>query len=141
MNPADRSVLIVDDSSTVLRLIEWVLRPVGLRLLPCDGGAAALETLAANPVDLAIVDLNMPGMDGIELVRRIRALPAGADLPIIMLTTERREEDVQRAYEAGVNSYLVKPSTAPVIRYKRMIAESASWEQALAAGGAEGRAR
>jgi two-component system chemotaxis response regulator CheY len=117
MNP-ERTVLLVDDSSTVLRLLEWVLRPAGLKVVSCESGAAALEALAAGPVDLAVVDLNMPGMDGIELVQRIRTLPGGGELPIVMLTTERREEDVHRAYEAGVNAYLVKPSTAPVIRYK-----------------------
>jgi two-component system chemotaxis response regulator CheY len=115
---APRTVLLVDDSTTVLRLLEWVLRPTGLRLLACEGGAAALETVASNRVDLAVVDLNMPGMDGLELVRALRARKETSDLPIIMLTTERREEDVLRAYDAGVNAYLVKPSTAPVIRYK-----------------------
>ncbi len=113
-----KRVLLVDDAGTVRKFIHWSLSPTGIETLQAGDGLAALEILRREPVDLAIVDLNMPGMDGVELTRTIRAMPERRDLPIIMLTTEGREEDRRLALDAGVNAYLVKPSTPAVIRYK-----------------------
>lgn len=113
-----RTVLVVDDSDTVRRMLRWVLSPLGLRILEAPNGALALETLDRETVHLVVADLNMPVMDGIELVRAIRAVPARAALPVIMLTTEQRELDVESAIKAGANLYLTKPSTPAVIREK-----------------------
>jgi two-component system chemotaxis response regulator CheY len=113
-----RTVLLVDDSDTVRRMLEWILRPAGLETVDAPDGLRALEILRDRKVDLAVVDLNMPGMDGIEFLRTVRATPEIRDLPVIMLTTESREEDKRLAYEAGANLYLHKPSTPAVIRYK-----------------------
>ena len=118
MSAAPKVVLLVDDSDTVHRMLEWVLKPTGVGTLKASDGKEGLGVLERNAVDLVIVDMNMPGMDGIEFVRAVRALPDRRELPIIMLTTERREQDVKLAYDAGVNMYLVKPSTPSVIRYK-----------------------
>ena len=117
MTPVKR-VLLVDDSESIRRMLEWILKPLGLETVHAADGMDALKVLERERVDLAIVDLNMPRLDGISFVRDLRANPAWADLPVILMTTERREEDVRRAREAGVNLYLVKPSTPPVIRYK-----------------------
>lgn len=113
-----QTVLVVDDSDTVRRMLRWVLTPLGVRVLEAANGALALETLDREAVNLVIADLNMPVMDGIELIRHIRALPAGAELPVLMLTTEAREQDIQAALKAGASLYLTKPSTPAVIRYK-----------------------
>jgi len=113
-----RTVLVVDDSDTVRRMLRWVLSPLGLRILEASNGSLALEILDREPVNLVVADLNMPVMDGIELVRAIRAVPAHAALPVIMLTTEQRELDVESAMKAGASLYLTKPSTPAVIREK-----------------------
>ena len=113
-----QTVLVVDDSDTVRRMLRWVLTPLGVRVLEAANGALALETLDRESVDLVIADLNMPVMDGIELIRNLRTLPARAELPVLMLTTEAREQDVQAALKAGASLYLTKPSTPAVIRYK-----------------------
>ena len=118
MTAASKTVLLIDDSQTVHRMLQWALKPAGLGTLTATDGKEALEVLAREPVDLVIVDMNMPGMDGVEFVRSVRAMPERRELPIIMLTTERREQDMQLAYSAGVDMYLVKPSSPPVIRYK-----------------------
>jgi two-component system, chemotaxis family, chemotaxis protein CheY len=116
-SPAKR-VLLVDDSGSIRRMLEWILKPLGLETVHAGDGMDALDLLGRQSVDLAIVDLNMPRLDGISFVRELRANAAWGDLPVILMTTERREEDVQRALDAGVNLYLVKPSTPTVIRYK-----------------------
>jgi len=115
-----RTILVVDDSSMVRKFLSWVLKPAGFQVLEAATGAAALQVLAASPVDAAIVDINMPELDGIELVKRIRAGTVKKDLPVIMLTTESREEDRRAALDAGANLFLPKPSTPEVIRYKVM---------------------
>ena len=113
-----RTVLVVDDSETVRRMLRWVLAPLGLRVLDAADGALALDVLGREPVDLVVADLNMPVMDGLELLRSMRAQPALAALPVLMLTTEARERDIQAALKAGASLYLQKPSTPAVIRYK-----------------------
>lgn len=113
-----RTVLIVDDSDTVRKMLRWVLAPTGVRILEAAQGAAGLQVLDREAVDLVIADLNMPVMDGIELLRSIRSHPSHATLPVLMLTTEEREQDVQAALKAGASLYLTKPSTPAVIRYK-----------------------
>jgi len=113
-----KRILLVDDSESIRRMLEWMLKPLGFEISHAVDGVEALEVLRSGPADLAIVDLNMPRLDGISLVREIRTSPAWSELPVIMMTTERREEDVQKALDAGVNLYLVKPSTPAVVRYK-----------------------
>ena len=117
--PAKR-ILLVDDSQSIRRMLEWMLKPLGFEIIHAVDGVDALEQLQAAPTDLAIIDLNMPRLDGISLVREIRTSPRWSEMPVIMMTTERREEDVQKALDAGVNLYLVKPSTPAVVRYKVM---------------------
>ncbi|HLY11139.1 MAG TPA: response regulator [Planctomycetota bacterium] len=118
MNSFSKVVLLVDDSPTVRRMLEWALRSSSLRTLQAVDGVHALEILKVQSVDLAIVDLNMPRMDGIELVRSIRADKALKNLPVILLTTEGREEDREAAIEAGVNLFLSKPAAPALLRRK-----------------------
>ncbi len=118
MTASPRRILIVDDSDSIRRLLDWILRPLGFDLLQACNGLEALDVLRREPVDLAIVDLNMPLMDGISLVREIRATPEWSEMPVIMMSTEGRDEDVRMALDAGVNLYLFKPSSPAVVRYK-----------------------
>jgi two-component system, chemotaxis family, chemotaxis protein CheY len=111
-----KAILLVDDSATVRRMLEWTLRPSGFKILQAGDGLEALEVLKGHDVDLAIVDLNMPHMDGIELIRTVRGDERLKGLPVILLTTENREEDRDLAREAGANLFLSKPSTPSVIR-------------------------
>ena len=113
-----KKVLLVDDSSTVRRMVAYMLKTLPVEILQAENGQQGLDIIRAVDVDLAIVDLNMPVMDGISLVGAVRALPAKSRLPIIMLTTESRDRDMTLAHEAGADLYLVKPSTPSVIRYK-----------------------
>jgi two-component system chemotaxis response regulator CheY len=109
-------VLLVDDSQTVRRMLEWTLKPAGFRTLHAIDGVHALEILKVETVDLAIVDLNMPRMDGIELVRTVRRDEKLKRLPIILLTTESRDVDREMALEAGANLFMTKPSSPMQLR-------------------------
>ena len=115
VSPSAKVVLLVDDSQTVRRMLEWSLRPAGCRTLQAADGLQALEILRIEAVDLAIVDLNMPRMDGLELLRTLRADPKFKGLPVILLTTEGRAPDREAALEAGANLYLTKPSTPALL--------------------------
>jgi two-component system chemotaxis response regulator CheY len=118
VNPFSKLVLLVDDSPTVRRMMEWALKPAGLRTLQACDGVHALDLLKVHSVDLAIVDLNMPRMDGIELIKAIRADEKLKKLPIFLLTTEGRAEDRTLAQEAGADLYLTKPADPETLRGK-----------------------
>ena len=118
MTASTKTVLLIDDSQTVHRMLQWALKPAGVGTVTASDGREGLDVLGRQPVDLVIVDMNMPGMDGVEFVRSVRAMPERKDIPIIMLTTEGRDQDVKLAYDAGVDMYLIKPSSPPVIRFK-----------------------
>ncbi len=111
-------ILVVDDSSTVRKLIINILKGADYETVEAVDGVDALEKLAQEDIDLIIADLNMPRMNGLELIRTIRKDPVYADIPIVMLTTEGSEEDKKRGFEAGANVYLVKPAPPSLILYK-----------------------
>jgi CheY-like chemotaxis protein len=112
-------ILIVDDSATVRKLLTHTLRPKRHQCIEACDGFEALEKLALHPdIRLVISDLNMPNMDGIELIASIRENPQYRDLPIIMLTTEGSSENRRMAFDAGADLYLVKPSPPHIILFK-----------------------
>lgn len=104
-----KTILTVDDASTMRRLIGFTLRGVGHKVLEAEDGKVALATLSTSPVDLIISDLNMPGMSGLELTRKIRLLPQCAKTPILIVTTESQAEVKAQAKQAGANGWIVKP--------------------------------
>ncbi len=104
-----KTILVVDDSKIVLDISEFVLTSAGYDVVTATGGNPAIEVLAGQSIDLALVDINMPGMDGYTLTRTIRQDPQLARLPIIMVTTEAEARDKQQGFDAGANAYLVKP--------------------------------
>jgi two-component system chemotaxis response regulator CheY len=104
-------ILIVDDCPTTRKLIGLSLKSKGFEVVFAENGLDAVEKLAMTPVNMIITDLNMPYMDGLELIKRLRA-DYGSYIPIIMVTTEADDEERVRALEAGANDYLVKPVNA-----------------------------
>ena len=104
-----RNVLVVDDSPSMRQMVSFTLRQSGFEVVEGADGKQGLAAAQANKVDLVISDLNMPEMDGIEMIRQIRGLPAYKFTPILMLTTESREEKKQAGKAAGATGWLVKP--------------------------------
>lgn len=113
-----KCVLVADDSSTVRKFVAFSLRMQGLEVIPAVDGMDALEKASRTKIDLAIVDLNMPNMNGFELIQSLRNSDDYKDLPIIILSSERSEASIQRGKEVGANVYLVKPFDAKMIQYQ-----------------------
>ncbi len=106
------TVLIVDDSATVRAALRRILAEIGLDVLEAPDGNTALGLLDNEPCDAAILDLNMPGMNGIEFIKEVRKLPAYKFMPILFLTTESQQSMRMEAKAAGASGWLVKPATA-----------------------------
>jgi len=102
-------ILIVDDDPRNRRIVETILTAGGYRSLSVDSGAALLAAVAATPPDAILLDLMMPGMDGFEVVRRLRATPATHELPVVMLTAVDDAASRARLAAAGVADFLSKP--------------------------------
>jgi len=107
--------IVVDDSRAMRMLMGRLLKDIGFEVAEAGDGSEALdslrERLAGNPVQLALVDWNMPEMSGIELVEAVRSDPSFAGLRIVMVTTETELSQVSRALDAGADEYLMKPFT------------------------------
>jgi len=110
-----KKALLVDDSTTLLMSVEAVLRKAGWEVQTATGGPEALRKLGSFRPDLILTDLNMPGMDGITLVKEIRKLPQTRFTPILMLTTESLQSKRQEAKAAGATGWLVKPVQAAAL--------------------------
>ncbi len=110
-------ILVVDDFVTMRNITRTFLSELGFtRIEEADDGLTALPLLEAQSFDFLITDWNMPGMTGIELTRAVRANPELAQLPILMVTSEARRDQILAAAEAGVNGYIVKPFTQETLR-------------------------
>jgi len=112
-------ILIVDDFSTMRRIIKNLLRDLGFtNVTEADDGNSALPLLQNGHFDFLITDWNMPGMSGLELLRKVRAEERLADLPVLMVTAEAKREQIIEAARAGVNGYVVKPFTGMALKEK-----------------------
>ena len=113
-------LLVVDDSSTMRRIIKNTLIRLNYKdILEGEDGVQGWEVLDANPdIDMLITDWNMPNMNGLELVKKVRADQRFTEIPIIMVTTEGGKAEVITALKAGVNNYIVKPFTPAVLKEK-----------------------
>jgi len=116
-------ILVVDDSSTMRRIIKNTLARLGYKdIIEGADGVEAWEALQNNPdTEVVITDWNMPNMNGLELVKKIRAEEKYKDMPIIMVTTEGGKKEVITALKAGVNNYIVKPFTPQVLKEKLQV--------------------
>lgn len=104
-----KRILTIDDSKTMRDMLMLTLAGAGFDVLQAVDGADGLEVLARERVDLIITDINMPNMDGYEVIRRVRANPAHRALPILVLTTEGEADKRAIAREAGATGWMVKP--------------------------------
>lgn len=112
-------ILIVDDFSTMRRIIKNLLRDLGFNNThEADDGTTALPMLQSGGYDFLVTDWNMPGMQGIDLLRAVRADENLGTLPVLLVTAESKKDQIVMAAEAGVNGYVVKPFTAATLEEK-----------------------
>jgi two-component system, chemotaxis family, chemotaxis protein CheY len=104
-----KTIMTVDDSATLRQMVCFVLRGDGYEVVEAANGVDALTKLEGRELDLILTDINMPEMDGLELTRRIRALPDYKFVPIVLLTTESHPEKKQEGKAAGATAWIVKP--------------------------------
>ncbi len=115
----DMKILIVDDFSTMRRIIKNLLRDLGFtNTSEADDGTTALPMLQGGKYDFLVTDWNMPGMQGIDLLKSVRADPNLASMPVLMVTAESKKDQIVEAAQAGVNGYVVKPFTAQTLKEK-----------------------
>jgi two-component system, chemotaxis family, chemotaxis protein CheY len=111
--------LVIDDSRAVRRIIGNIMKELGYEVLEAGQGLEGLAQLEAHGAqDIVLVDWNMPEMNGLEFIKAARAIPAYADMPIMMVTTETEMEKMAQAFVAGVNEYVMKPFDKTIILEK-----------------------
>ena len=112
-------VLVVDDFSTMRRIVKNLLRDLGFtNISEADDGSTALPMLQGGDFDFVVTDWNMPGMQGIDLLKAIRADDTLSHIPVLMVTAEAKKEQIVMAAQSGVNGYIVKPFTAATLKTK-----------------------
>jgi len=104
-----RRVIAVDDSVTMRQMVTFTLRQAGYEVVEAADGRDALTKIQSQRVDLVVTDLHMPNLDGIELIKRIRALPTYRFTPVLMLTTESQDRKKAEGQAAGATGWIVKP--------------------------------
>ena len=102
-------ILVVDDSPTIRKFISIALKIKGYEIISASDGMEALELLPNDKIDLVITDLNMPNIDGFNLIERIRSNENFLNTPIIVMSNLSDSEDIERAMQLGANSYIIKP--------------------------------
>ena len=116
------TVLVVDDALTIRKYHKSLLEEIGCEVIEAENGVQALEKLLEHQIQLCLVDVNMPLMDGFTFVSELRKGPEQSDCPVIMITTEARPDDQQKGYRCGVNLYLVKPTAPQILKnYCRLL--------------------
>jgi two-component system, chemotaxis family, chemotaxis protein CheY len=107
-----RQILTVDDSASVRQMVTFTLRKMGYEVVEAVDGQDGLGKVGAGKFDLIITDLNMPNLDGIEMITAVRKLPGYTFVPILMLTTESQAEKKDAGRKAGATGWIVKPFNA-----------------------------
>jgi two-component system, chemotaxis family, chemotaxis protein CheY len=111
-----KKVLVVDDSPTVRQQVSMALKQAGFGVIEASDGIDGAAKVAANPdIGMIILDVNMPGMNGLEMLEKIRESPEHAQLAVIMLTSEGERTLVDRAKKAGAKGWIVKPFKADLL--------------------------
>jgi CheY-like chemotaxis protein len=123
----DKNVLIVDDSPTVRKFVSVSLTMQGFNVVAACDGMDALEKLPQKKFDLVITDLNMPNMDGFELIKALRENQEYKDLPVVILTSLGDEANKEQGARLGVYSYVVKPFSLEKIQYE--VSKYISWTE------------
>ncbi len=118
-DPSQLKFLIVDDFSTMRRIVRGLLKEMGcLHTAEAEDGSVALSMLRANRFDFVVSDINMPVMNGFELLKAIKADEALRHLPVLMVTAEARKEDIVLAAQSGAAGYIVKPFSKAILEDK-----------------------
>ncbi|MBM4053509.1 MAG: response regulator [Planctomycetes bacterium] len=104
-----KTIMTVDDSASIRQMVNFTLKDAGYDVIEAMDGKDALGKLNGASIHMLISDVNMPNMDGIELVRQLRAMPDYRFIPIIMLTTESQDTKKQEGKQAGATGWIVKP--------------------------------
>ena len=118
-NPTDMKFLIVDDFSTMRRIIRGLLKEIGyLNAEEAEDGVVALQMLRNASYDFVVSDINMPNMNGFELLTQIKKDETLRHLPVLMVTAEARKEDIVLAAQSGAAGYIVKPFTKATLEEK-----------------------
>ena len=102
-------ILVADDDVDIRELVEFKLSTMGHDIVAVGDGAAAIDACMAQKPDLAVLDVMMPGVSGLDAIRAIRAEPNLADLPVILLTARAQESDVETGFDSGADDYITKP--------------------------------
>ncbi len=113
-----KTILVAEDSASVRKFITLALKIKGYRVIATQDGMEAMERLPKEKIDLLITDLNMPNIDGLRLIRTIRQDQEYKELPIIILSSLSKDEDIKEGMDAGANSYLIKPFNTKRIQYE-----------------------
>lgn len=108
-SPGGKRVLVADDDPDIRELVSFKLSRSGYVVRTCADGPSVLAEARAGPPDLLVLDLNMPGVSGLDVCRALRAEPGTATIPVIMLTARAQEADVQAGFAAGADDYIRKP--------------------------------
>ena len=115
----DLRFLVVDDFSTMRRIVRGLLKEMGCQHIEeAEDGVTALQALRNSRIDFVVSDINMPNMDGFELLLQIKQDPALCHIPVLMVTAEARKEDIVRAAQIGAAGYIVKPFTKATLEEK-----------------------
>ena len=118
-NPTDLKFLIVDDFSTMRRIVRGLLKEMGCNNADeAEDGAIALNMLKAQKFDFVVSDINMPNMNGFDLLKAVKADTELKHLPVLMVTAEARKEDIVQAAQNGAAGYIVKPFTKATLEEK-----------------------
>jgi two-component system OmpR family response regulator len=107
--PTRIRIVVADDDADILDLVVYMLTQAGFDAVGVSDGVAALAAIETNPPRMAILDIMMPGMSGIEVLRKVRASETIADLDVILLTARTRDADVDTGFAAGASDYIIKP--------------------------------
>lgn len=119
MSDLKMKILVVDDFSTMRRIVKNLLRQLGYEHIDeAEDGEQAFNKLQSGDYGFVVSDWNMPNMDGLELLKKVRSDPNLKELPILMVTAEAEKEKVITAIQAGVNNYVVKPFTGEILKEK-----------------------
>jgi two-component system chemotaxis response regulator CheY len=118
-SPIDLRFLVVDDFATMRRIVRGLLKDMGCtRVEEAEDGVSALHTLRWQSFDFVVSDINMPNMNGFDLLKSIRADPSLKHLPALMVTAEARKEDIVLAAQSGASGYIVKPFIKATLQEK-----------------------
>jgi len=104
-----KHILAVDDEPNIRRLVEVNLQRAGYHVTTAADGVEALERIQREPPDMVVLDWMMPRLDGLEVLKRLKADPETAEIPIVMLTAKAQDADIFRGWQSGADCYLIKP--------------------------------